>query len=348
MNYAPRNDQGFYTWAGEQYRSVTTYLGYFSPGEHLLFWYGKMAAGDCALQLDRVDRGELSLEEGHAAIRNIGMRMRAGERYRDFKGNIGTLVHHAAYAEAFGTELTTREEAEAWMLADGVKSGLLDSIDEKTGEVIPGSHGDYERLAIAAAPYHDLRRQWVKNWNPAYLMSGHEACIVNRQHRYAGTLDTICDLEVPAADHPLANTLTGRYLRLLGEKTGKKTVRIIKDFKTSTSISDTFAFQVEAYARAEFIGVWPGPGSPDAQQIAIGDFDGIAVLHIKPDPSSPSGGSCELVGWEPSERRFHAFLGLMDMVDAFLDTDDSKPLRAARITKEKAPPKRTTEQPCPF
>ncbi len=354
--YARRNDTGFYTWDGKQYRSVTTFLSHYSSGEHLLFWSAKMAAQDCELQLDRLDRGELAQEEAFAAIRNTGMRMRAAVRYRDFKGNVGSLVHHAIYHQSLGLTFETPEAIELWMEAEARKMRLLDTVDEETGDVSIGSDGDYSHMAQFAVPYFTSQTTWRNIWQPRFEMVGLEACIVSEKFGFAGTMDGIVEMEVPDEASEKGNTSTGRFLRAVRELQAAKVladpldpcvdrycdnvVRLIIDFKTSKSISDTFRMQMEAYSRADFIGVMPGPGQPEPLQYAIGDVDGLAILHMKPD------GTCVLLGWPPSDRVWHGFLGLMDCVDSL--ADDKAPLRVARTPKPAPTPKRLTAQEVPF
>jgi hypothetical protein len=351
--YARRNDSGFYTWEGVQYPSVTTILSRL--GHHNLYmWHSKMAAQDSALQVDMFERGQIDLDECLRRIKDVGMRMRAPEIYRDFKGNVGSLVHHFLYHRALGAPMLvapTGEEAEAWLLAEARRMKLLDKQTADSDGVvteIPGSQGDYEYLAAYCVPYCFSAIKWFDLWNPELDAVGHEAYVLNRTYGYAGTADAMGWINTDRAEElglvvkPSGwfNSITARSLRLLRRLLGKDRIRLLFDFKTSSGISETFPLQCAAYAKAEVICLCPAGGAP-AQEFPMEDFDAVGVLHIGKD-------SCELHVWTNVDGLFGAFLGLLDCVDALNDPETIKPARVARVAKPKPAPKRTTEQPCTF
>lgn len=341
--YARRNESGFYTWEGVQYRSVTTYLGFVAK-QHLMLWYGKMAAQDCALQLDMFEKGQIELEEAFERIRDYGMRMRAGEVYRDRKAAIGSLVHHLLYNRAMGSPMLqnpSQDDLEAWLVSEGKRMRLLDRIEGE--EVVDASDGDYRYVASLAAPYCKSAMDWKDDWRPQPRAIGQEAYVVSRTYGYAGTMDEQALHDLRLGDRrDTFNTITARSYRSLREYLEKDEAWGIDDYKTSNSLSETFRIQCEGYGNADFIGLMPVDGRP-AEEHEIGDFDFVSVLHIKPYPDRT-----DLHVWPRSPQVFEGFLGLMDFVDVMTDPDTKKPMRVARTAKPKAPPKRTTEEPCPF
>jgi hypothetical protein len=98
----------------------------------------------------------------------------------------------------------------------------------------------------AAAPYIEGFHEWVEDFSPRFEMV--ESSVYNRQHRYAGTLDAIVEIE-------------GKLL--------------LVDFKTGKSVYPEVALQLAAYRHAEFVGI----GDEEHPMPAT---VGGAVLHLTP------------------------------------------------------------------
>lgn len=344
--YARRNDDGFYTWEGVEYRSVTTFLANLGH-QRLYMWHSEKAAQDCALQVDMYERGQIELEECLTRVKDVGMRMRAPVIYRDFKGNVGSLVHHLLYHRALGAlalQAPSVEDAEEWLFAEAKRMGLCDKRTvDKDGVVteIPGSTGDYASLASYCVPYCFSAMRWFDLWQPELDAIGHEAYVLNRTYGYAGTADAMGYLNLQLETRRETwNSVTARSLRLLRETFGRDRVRMLLDFKTSNSLSKSFPLQCAAYAKAESICLCPTTTAP-AQEYPMEEFDAVGVLHIGKE-------SCDLHVWRNVDGLFDAFLGLVDCVNALDDPETVKPQRAARQAKPKPAPKRTTTQECPF
>lgn len=325
LKHARRNDDGFYTWDGVQYKSVTTYLG-AAAGQHLLSWYAKMAPQECATQLELRDEERISAEECDARIRDVGMRMRAAERYRDHKARIGSLTHRALYERVMAP----------WKLEGSLPAYLLmaareiDVFKEYGDE--PRSDGDYQSLVAAAEPYVKSAFAWLDKWQPTFEAVGLEAMVVSERYGYAGTTDGIMTIALDADESDQG--ITARSLRFLREKLGMTEATGIMDAKTSNSLSAQVQMQVEAYANADFIGL---PATGDT--FALSEMDFVSALHISPT-------SCDLHVWDRSPEMFEGFLGLCAYVDAI--ENRPRPARVVRAAKPKPEPVRTTVRACPF
>lgn len=377
--YSRRDSDGFYWWKGEPFRSVTTYLDYFSDGDGLLFWYGKMATLDCQLQLERYERGEITLEEAHANIRDTAQRMKAGERHKIYAGNRGTLFHLFADQFSKGLRCATVDDAANWLLAEAHKVRLLED----------ASDADYQNIAKDCANYVGLFQTWAEIWRPSWVVIGQEACVISEKYRFAGTMDSLADFPIePIKSDPVKSaTQTGRTLLAAwdyqqnlvqrinrGEFDGLEeddpsylseedrqeillrnlagVVRVMLDFKTSRYIWDTYAYQFEAYSRADFIVVMPETDDEEPQLFRIGTVDALTALHVRYDYDNPADCWAKVVGWPPGPERWRGFLGLADMVDSYTgQTLANRRIRRekkASAPKEPTTPKRLTVQDAPF
>jgi hypothetical protein len=103
----------------------------------------------------------------------------------------------------------------------------------------------------ALAGYERSFRQWIEDWRPIVIAT--EATVINRTQAYAGTLDTVVNLQLPAP----ANVLV--------------------DFKTGNRIYPEVALQLAALSRGEFVAHPLGRIELPMPQIDLG-----AVLHLTP------------------------------------------------------------------
>lgn len=295
--YARRSDEGYYTWDGVKYPSVTTILD-VAPGKHLMPWYAKMAAKESADLVVLYEAGELPLNAALTDVKAWEYRMRAPERYRDRRGNIGSLVHHALYHKALGSLFAPTPEAFLeWLAAE---AGSLQLLGPET------DGAELRRLAAEAYPKAVRAVDWVDKEKPDFESIGLEACVVSEEHGYAGTLDAIA--------------------RLGGK-------RLVLDFKTSSRISDSFRFQVEAYRRADFIGL-----IGDGSRHELGETDGTAIVHIKEE-------GVDLVEFPPSEDVWEGWLGL---VRYFRALKGLPPIPRKPAAPKVVAPAKTTPREVPF
>ena len=133
----PSGDEKYYTIRGEPFVRVTHVLD-CAPGAHLITWSAKQAAlyqasllyqaglrpPEPASDRERADfeavaafaasRAELTREEALQGIFSWRSAMVEHERYRDHKGRIGSVAHHARAAWFFGEAWTrgSNEEIE--------------------------------------------------------------------------------------------------------------------------------------------------------------------------------------------------------------------------------------------
>lgn len=93
----------------------------------------------------------------------------------------------------------------------------------------------------------DQFKAFIADWSPTFEAS--EVTVYNREHGYAGTLDTIVVLDG---------------------------FRYLMDFKTGKGVYGEVALQLAAYRHAEFMGL------PDGTEEPMPKVDGCAVLHLRP------------------------------------------------------------------
>ena len=160
-------------------------------------------------------------------------------RYTKERADVGSAIHRAAEAYALGQPLPRD-----W------------SYDE-------------ERVAVG----HFL--DYVRTLEPVFVMS--EAQVYNRTQKYAGTLDSIQEIDFDRLVElcygnedalPWARPEGGRKLRLLVDyKTGG-------DLEEEKGVYPEVALQLVAYDRAEFVGLVNG------REVPVPETDGAVVLHV--------------------------------------------------------------------
>jgi hypothetical protein len=346
----PTEDRQTYIWNGIEYPRVTAILG-SSGGQYLIPWSGKMAALRAAAHLyqagvessdedlkafmdTKVER-DLSMEQAHAEIMHWASVMREGERYRDHKARIGSLVHHWAYQHAFGLRVKPRDMEDHLM-----QSAMdLDLLPDATVPML-------QALAHSAYAYVLSYNEWVENAMPEWEMIGLEACVIrfytfteegeSRDDGYAGTTD---------GKFTLQQSVYEKSFDWPEAWPRNKTSRRV-DFKTSNRLPQTVQAQCEAYDCANIIGL-----VKTGEEFAIEESDGTACLHIGPHASAArvsdeygvlaskaqiSG--AKLLTWPKSRKTFEAFMGLVKWFN--WGSDLPKPDQAkVRKPKERRPTK---------
>jgi hypothetical protein len=353
-HYARRDEKGYYTTPDGKFMSVTTILGFMSKGDFLNNWYAKMAALDCVQQSEWFENDVIDLPTFVERIKDWASRMKAAERERDRKGRIGSLAHHALYHSSLGLEFNSNEDLMNWLMYEAKHLQLLTTISQD-GEITEGAANDYQRLAIEALPYAVNALAWVAKYEPRWDVVGLEAMgakvLMEAEGDipavgYAGTLDSIAYLQ--PAKFLDDRSPTGNAMRALHELyPNDQEVRVQIDFKTSNSISDTFAWQVEAYSNFDYILAEDPEGDAVLNGKRMTRFDpgtiqANCILHVKPD------NDCNLLAYPRSERIYEGFLSLLDAVNCITDPNRPKPMRSKLPPKEKPAPVRTTVREAGF
>lgn len=120
-----------------------------------------------------------------------------------------------------------------------------------------------EDLPVEQRPYAESFLQFVHDMRPVWEMS--EASVYNREHGYAGTLDALLYLELPADVVEALLFATGWDFTGLG----------LVDYKTNKSgIFPETALQLAAYRHAEFVGL------VDGTEVPMPLVEWCAALHI--------------------------------------------------------------------
>jgi hypothetical protein len=353
-NFARRDDQGFYTWDGVKYASVTTILG-CAPGQHLMAWYGKQAAMKCASHLIQAGIRELSPADKslfdfctgivprtitrEAAVDEImawERNMRQAERYRDHKARIGSIVHHYIYRHALGLRVAKADRLNH-LKGIAIEIGLLENPSEDM----------LTEIAVSADAYVLSADEWIEQAKPEWEMIGQEAVVVRRdrdgQDGYAGTTDCIFTIRKREYEQFYPWVWDGMKRKFAG------------DFKTSNSLAKSVQAQVEAYANADFIGL-----VATGQELEIPGSDGIAAIHIGPhrtasevmDEYGALTSHTKQIGtkmytWPRNPVTFEAFLGLCRWYN--WEQSVPRPEQSAKKAEPKAPkPTKTDRRAVPF
>lgn len=362
--YAKRNSEGMYTWAGVQYPSVTTILGY-AKGDHLLKWYGKMASMRCKAHLveagiiepDPSDRAfwefcsgltprSTTREQAVHEISDWKKNMVEAERYRDHKARIGSLTHHAIYEHAMGVRIPESDMID-YLIHQATTLRLLNKDDDP--EFQP-TYAMLETLAGSAHAYVASAIEWIEQAQPEWEMVGLEAVVVHPYDDegigFAGTIDSIFTLHKSKY-----RSETTPWQDSWGSK------RIFAgDVKTSNSLASSVVKQIEAYRHCPFIGLMA-----TGVEVAMPSTDGVAAIHVGPHPkyaglqdefgtldSKTKQLGTRLHTWAPSEEQWQGFRGLCRYVLSELEKNPAEGSRRKSEPKPYEPPKRTTARKAPF
>ncbi len=355
-----------YTWNGQRFPRVTWYLDQIAS-PHLMGWAGKMGALSAArpliasglytpqacpgggIEYDAMDslvdvpsqesamdyetQAELEkyfdseamqIVDSHDALAmacDWRFHMKAQYRYRDHKGRIGSVGHFYKHNLALG--LVTAPTIE--MLAELAYNKIAwpdDLLDRYAGY---GKSKDDLSLDLAfhAMPHARNVFDFVELYRPEYEFSGLEACVISRLNLHAGTLDdwAIYDQarwrEINSGRWPFDPAV--RKARLIG------------DLKTSNLLKFEVRFQMAAYAKSDFVGLFA-----DHTEQAMPEFDGMLALHSRPE----EGMSIVPFGRHHIEPAYDAFCDLAKFVRARHNMP-----RVSRGRQEKTAPKGQRENP---
>lgn len=367
--YLRRNNSGKYVTPAGDFPSVTTLLDRFDK-PHLRNWYAKTTALDCLGWFQKFKAGDIDLAELETRLADWSTRMRAPEAIRDRAGNIGSLAHHALYVHAaLDQEWSSDEDLTGWLVAEARGLGVLDRVEEG-GNIIPAGEWEIQQLAEAACPFARSALNWVADWKPRWEVLGLEAYVVNEEFGYAGTMDSLAWVSLNIPDR-LEKSRTADALRALRREatrimaeTGNESpswydvstnsVLIQIDFKTSKAIRESFALQIEAYSRSEYMLVLTLEDWPEYERVTLEQRQAYkvpmlqvaasAILHVRPETEDEKVPGSHLYAYPKSDGAWHAFSSLCDVV-AWHEHPD-RPARV-KATKPPEPPKRTTVQPFP-
>jgi hypothetical protein len=225
-----------YTWepTGERYWSVTTIIGGGIPKDALKWWAARTVA-------------EFAYDEapnwlGMTRDRAIDYLKREPMRYTGGRADVGSAVHAAAEAIVLGRALPRFRELE-------------------------------ERQIVASF------LNWTRQAKPTYELV--EATVYSRSQRYAGTLDAIIVLDwsvLEALALELGIGLPREWADAAARNGGR--LRLIVDYKTSGDVTEgkgiypEVALQLNAYARADFV------GAPNGDEVPLPAVDGGLALHL--------------------------------------------------------------------
>lgn len=327
-----------YRWRGKDYPRVTHILD-MAPGQYLLSWYAKVSALRCAAPLVHaglytpdlndplkaelehfVDSEAIRVLDQEDAIKQAcewNLNMREPERYRDLRGNIGSLCHHAVYEVALGLVAPTHD----WIPTLCGYADQLQLVDRERIERFAALGKSYESIvediAHHALPFVQSAMDWIEKMRPEWEAVGQEAVVVNDSECYAGTMDSLVwyrkDVWEKAGQHwpyPMPKAL------------------VETDFKTSGSLSRSYDFQMAAYARGEFIGLMN-----DHTEHPLPEIHGIAILHIK--PQEPSKLARHYIGDEAIDKLFAGFCGLNAYYRVLHDLPPATRSRRYSVHKQK-------------
>jgi len=350
LPYARPEDGGLdYCWDGVRYRRVTSILD-MAPGAYLNLWYGKMAAlsaaaplvhsglliraDDAGERIEADDLDEFTLGQtlhqmdDREAIQMVGdwrYHMKGGERNRDHKGRIGTLLHHFKYEYALGLRVHETDLID-WGIERVRKMRLLpEDMVARYAEFGKKEETLERELATAVKPYIVNAVAWRELFKPDDEATGLETAVFHEGELYAGTRDGVCVITK-------ANWEAAGKMWVFK----KPSARVVLDYKTSRSLRKSYDFQCAAYARAEFVGMFE-----DQTKLEMEDVDGILILHIRPGEEGCNyrlihddmdGGG--LSGRDKIDMLFEGFCGLNAFHRAFNDMP-----RAPRARKFTPTPK---------
>lgn len=311
----PTEENPYYRWSAANLPRVTSITGQISD-EYLRMWYGKMAARECADAVERYrsQDGSGDIEELLDFVSNVEARSTAAPRFRDFRGDIGTVVHLAVNRMILGDAVPEGiDECRQWLAGHAAASGVIDSNRDAVGQ-LSGAEPYADTLASAAFPLFTRVKEFIEYTKPEFEFVGLEAVVINEKEAYAGTSDGQCtfrksDWRYPFQPWPFS----------------KPVVRPMVDFKTSRRIHEfEYRMQTEAYRHAEFIGLMAtGETHP------LPETDSVAILHIEDTRVT-------VHAYAPSEAHFDAFLALRDVYGLRFENRAPKRERKQTVTEARS------------
>ncbi len=315
----------FYYWDHQRLVRVTHVVDMFTGG-HLPIWYAQMTADECADIIARKQAGELSEELADFMIMDVPSRKTAAIRYRDEKGAIGSLMHHATHQKLLGISNPGTDWVE--YLADmAVKLGKADPERDE-----PGREPYAVTLAKKARHYVASLFEWWDRAEMEVSGIGLEAMIVSSTHTYAGSADVF---GTKAQTKWLRKELGKDFPLAWNDYTE---IDLVGDYKSSNQLNlAKVRMQLSAYRHADFIGFTAIEGLEGSTH-PIPSTHGAFALHVKPVDG------CKMVGWADDAEDWEVFLSLRHAYGYLYDQPMQNPRRrsAAPTTKEKG------AKTCPF
>jgi hypothetical protein len=231
-----RDSKGIYTWKDERFPSVTTILKVMDKPA-LPRWASKSVAEYVAAFAERIQAEKIPWPDVHAELTNVDKLKAVPWDYAEKKRDLGSTFHDLAERYAGGMALNP------------------------------------EVFASDVQPLVKSFLKFVEDFKPKW--EAMECGVFNREHNYAGTMDTIMHVD-------------GRLM--------------VVDYKTGKDTYVEHALQLAAYRRAEFLAL------ADGSEIPMPKTVGGAVLLIQPD-------GYKLMEWPCDDAEFDAFLSLRGAYD---------------------------------
>jgi len=235
-----------------------------------------------------------------------------------------TYEHYRESARATDRGSAFHHWVEEWVLADGNETLAWQLWRTKCGRQ---SEDDVRAWEAATSPYVDSFLQFVADFGltvESWLMA--EATVINRTHRWGGTLDARIQFSYKAS----------KKARELCERVGHPSPVLSLDTKTREKEDATFwpdnALQLGAYRRGEAVLL------PDGTEEPLRPDDGALVVQVRPDG----------YGWRlmvTNDATYQAFLGILTAAYWLIEQGNEATLVRAHPRQplpgvEPAPPKK--------
>ena len=322
----PTESDPYYTVEGVRLLRVTKALECI-PRHHLFAWSAKMAAQRAVELYTKLQAGDIdqaTFDELFVTERI----MKAPFEYRDYKGDIGTVAHQAAYEWALGTRVAELD-------MDDYILSLIATEERRAlsrGEEFSAQLDDVRPYLLSAIAFCELTQ-------PEFQAIGLETIGVNITENYAGRGDAFgCCF---SAKNQNREDPTGRevldMIRQLGDG---KTITVTGDWKCANTQSDEWRYQLAAYQNFENL------------VLADGSFHDVpqgqanCVFWVRPLGATLESGAPDRtrVLVQPStEREFETFLAARDLYELH-----NNPTARLRLSRAKIKAKPTDVRDCPF
>lgn len=307
----------FYHWNYQKLVRVTHVVNMFT-GNHLPMWYAQMTADECADIVAKKDRGELGQAEADYLICDTATRKTAAIRYRDEKGAIGSLMHHATHEKLLGVAAFPQKELVDYLADMAIRLGSANPDKDEPG------HEPYAMtLAKKARHYVVALSDW---WDRAEMEVegiGLEAMIVSEDRSYAGTADVFT-----------RSIRTSWLRRELGKDFPPQwndygEVSLCGDYKSSNELNlPKIKMQIAAYTNADFIGLTSIEGR-EGDKEKIPNTHGCFALHVRPVDG------VKMVAWDHDPEDWEAFLSLRHAYGHLYESPMNKPRKRSKQAPQK-------------
>jgi hypothetical protein len=236
-----RDSRGIYTWGAtgkdEFFPSVTSILSQMAKPA-LTYWASKSVAEYVARYVtETVPEQKMAWADVQAHLSDIDKLKGVPWEYAEKRRDLGSTFHDIAERYAGGAKINPS------VFASDVR------------------------------PLVEAFLDWVESHKPEWLAM--EAGVFNREHNYAGTMDTIMMLH-------------GRP--------------VVLDYKSSKDSYPEHALQLAAYRKAQFLGL------ADGSEVPMPATEGGIILLVQES-------GCKALEWECGDAQFEAFLALRRVYD---------------------------------